>query len=134
MSRWVLTVALAAALLGCNGKKKQATVPPVGSDAGASAPTTGGDPTACDAQRDKLDALYRAQAGAPPKDPAELALYDESISDNVHMVLTDCRRQPARYAPCIESATSVAYLETSCIEPLDEAGTVEGVRFGASAK
>ena len=121
-------VALVVCLAACNGKKKEATVPPVGGDAGAI--VVNGDPAACEAHTDKISALYRTDAGDPPEDADQKARYEEAIADNTHLVLADCRTSPARFAPCIESATSVAFLETSCVIPLDEAGTVEGVTFG----
>jgi hypothetical protein len=47
------------------------------------------------------------------------------------MILGDCRKDPDRFVPCIRAATTVAQLESECVIPLDEAGTVEGAFFRA---
>jgi hypothetical protein len=45
------------------------------------------------------------------------------------MVLTDCRDDVRRVAPCIERARRVADLERECLIPLDDDGQVEGRKF-----
>jgi hypothetical protein len=46
------------------------------------------------------------------------------------MVLTDCRGDPARFAPCLRAAVSVPQMERDCLVPLDDEGKVEGQAFG----
>ena len=54
---------------------------------------------------------------------------DGEVDDNTHMILTDCRTDPARFLSCIKVATSVAELERNCTIPLDDEGTVEARQF-----
>jgi len=110
---WPLLAALT--VTGCSGGGGSGPKPPGGaSDAGAVAAAS-----PCDRLRDRIAALYRAVPGA---DPATTA-------DDVEVVMEDCRADPARFMPCIESAADAASLERDCLIPLDDEGTVEGRRF-----
>jgi hypothetical protein len=86
----------------------------------------------CDELRGSIEALYRKEPAPPPaagEDPAKAAaLAPEILSDNVDMVLGDCRRQPDRSIACIKAAQSVTQLEHDCLIPLDEEGS-EGTAF-----
>ena len=109
-------------LAACNGKSRP-TVPPSGSDAGPPKNTA-----ECDALAEPVAALYRAEA-TPAADEAGKAIVDEEIADNTAMILADCRTDPARFAPCVRAASTVAQLESQCTIPLDDPGTVEGRSF-----
>jgi len=118
----VLTVTLGA----CGCKSKGST-------------TTGNnhavDPAACDGLRDRVHGLYAAAAPAPAGESPEAAkLRQQEVADNTEMVLVDCRREPARVAPCAEKAPSVDALERDCLLPLDDDGKAEGDYFRARAK
>jgi len=123
MVRFALLAAVLACVLGCNGKKAAGPVKPTGGDAAVAVPQ--GDPAECDALADQIAGLYRAELTDP---------IDGEVEDATSMILTDCRQQPGRLAPCIRDAKSVAVLERDCVIPLDEAGTVEGKRGGAAPR
>jgi hypothetical protein len=72
----------------------------------------------CDGIRGKVEALYRAEA--QQREPKRV---DEAVADNTTMVLNDCAKQPAKVAPCIAKAETVAEIEKTCLIPLDEEGT-----------
>ena len=107
--RWIVVVALVA----CSSKPTG----PTGAGTGTNQPT-GSLPAACEAQRGKVEQLYRLEAQA--KEPSRV---DEAVADNTSMVMTDCARQPDKIAPCIGAAKSVADLESRCVIPLDDEGT-----------
>lgn len=95
----------------------------------------GTDPAACDGVRDRVHGLYAAAAPAPPDESPEAAkLRQQEVADNTEMVMVDCRREPARVAPCAEKAPSVQALERDCLLPLDDDGKAEGDYFRARAK
>jgi hypothetical protein len=102
-------------LAACACPSKPTAVPQTGS--GAVAPTG-----ACADARANVEQLYRAEA--QQKEPKRV---DEATADNTRMVMTDCAKDPARVAPCLQKAASVAELEKQCLIPLDEEGT-EGER------
>ena len=108
--RWLFVAALAAC--ACPGKQ------------GPSAGTTGGSTAAsdCDSIRPKLEQLYRADAQAqePKATPERIA---EAISDNTTMVMNECTTTPGKVVPCVQSAKTVAELESTCLAPLDDEGT-----------
>ena len=85
-------------------------------------------PEDCAALAPKIEKLYRAEMAAPleAEDPEARAKEEQVLGDNVEMVLIDCRAEPGRFVPCIESAAGVAQLERDCLIPLDDEGTVEG--------
>jgi hypothetical protein len=99
---------------------------------GPGKPSGPGAVKSCDDLRGAIEAIYRrepAPAPAAGEDPAKAAaLAQEILSDNVDMVLADCRRQPDRSVPCIKAAQSVPQLEHDCLVPLDEEGS-EGTAF-----
>ncbi len=122
MVRLLLVVVCAAGILACNGKKARPT-PPGGNGGDAGSVAVVVDPAQaakCDALKDKVAGLYQKQLTDP---------VDGEVDDNTHMILTDCRTDPARFLPCIEGAASVAQLERDCVIPLDDEGTVEARQF-----
>jgi hypothetical protein len=74
--------------------------------------------TSCDTARDKIEALYRAEAQV--KEPKRV---DEAIADNTAMVLADCKKAPDRVVPCLATAQTLADVETKCVKQLDDEGT-----------
>ena len=57
---------------------------------------------------------------------------DEYVADNTAMVMNDCAKNPAKLAPCLAAAATVAELEQECLIPLDDEGTEgEGARVKA---
>lgn len=120
VSMTLLTLTLAAC--GCKGK-------------GAGGPSGNGnppDPAACTAQQARVHQLYTAEAATaakPDDSPEAVALRAQETDDNTAMALADCGKDPARFAPCLASATSVAQLERDCLIPLDDQGAVEGTYF-----
>ena len=120
----IAVLALALAACGCKNKGKNGGGGTVGGG--------GGDPAACDAQAEKVEGLYAeaATAAAKPDDkPETVQLRAQEVRDNTAMVLADCRKAPARFAPCLEKATSVEQLERDCLIAIDDAGKVEGDYF-----
>ncbi len=101
---------LLAVLAACASPSKPIAV----AQTGSAVVTTG----ACGDARGKVEQLYRAEA--QQKEPKRV---DEATADNTHMVMTDCAKDPARIAPCLQKAATVAELEKSCLIPLDEEGT-----------
>ncbi len=101
MIRVLLVAACVAGVLACNGSKARPTPP---------------EAAKCDALKGKVARLYQNELAEP---------VDSEVDDNTHMILTDCRTDPARFVPCIERAASVAQLERDCVIPLDDEGTVE---------
>lgn len=99
-------------MAACACPSKPTAVPQTGS--GGSAVASGG----CADARAKVEQLYRAEA--QQKEPKRV---DEATADNTQMVMTDCAKDPARVAPCLQKATTVAELEKQCLVPLDEEGT-----------
>jgi hypothetical protein len=102
-------------LLGCACPAKPATTPPpAGSGSNVAPPVA----TSCDAQKSKVEALYRAEAQA--KEPKRV---DEATADNTAMVMKDCAKQPDKASACLAKVTTVAELEKECLIPLDPEGT-----------
>jgi hypothetical protein len=94
-----------------------------GRGTGTGPPPGGGE---CGALQAHVEELYRAEALAAEEGTAPAtgtAERDEAIADNVTMVMNDCAAQPAKVAPCVKEATSVAELEDRCLIPLDEEGS-----------
>jgi hypothetical protein len=93
-----------------------------------------GDPAECEKARDKVRSFYEKEAAATAKpDDSEKvrALRSQIVEDNTEMVMIDCRARPARFAPCLQRATSVEQMERECLIPLDDEGKVEGKAFAA---
>jgi hypothetical protein len=88
-----------------------------GSGAGSSTVVVA-NATTCDGVRAKIEELYRAEAQV--KEPKRV---EDAVADNTRMVLNDCAKDPAKFAPCIAKAASVADLEKLCLVPLDDEGT-----------
>jgi hypothetical protein len=105
------TALLALALAACSSPRPPDRTPPSGSGSGSVART-------CDAQRAKLEQLYRAEA--LEREPKRV---DDYVADNTAMVLADCARQPDRAIGCIERAASIAEIERTCVIALDEEGS-----------
>lgn len=114
--RWILCVALFAC--ACPSKPGTGT----GTGSGVITQPPGPLPAACQAQRGKVEQLYRAEAQA--KEPSRV---EEAVADNTAMVMNDCAKQPDVVAGCLGKASSVADLESRCLAPLDDEGT-EGIR------
>jgi hypothetical protein len=117
-------------LAACNGKSTAGTTGNTGNTG-----NTGITAAACDSHAGKVRQLYAAEARskAPAAEGDEArALREQEVEDNTHMILEDCRRQPAALVPCLERASSVAELERDCVIPLDDKGTVEGDYFAPS--
>jgi len=115
-----MALALVLACLGCPGKSKNK--PPTARDGAGAA-----DP--CAALASKVEGLYRGASEAPTTD-AGVQLANELVAANVHMVLKDCRTDPATFVPCLSKAKSTADIESECLIPLDDEGRVEGRTFG----
>lgn len=92
-----------------------------GSSNGNGQPAT----STCTAARAHVESLYRAESGKSG-DQADI---EESVADNTDMMLEDCRRDPKRFAPCLQAAVSVQQMERDCLIPLDDEGSVEGRTF-----
>lgn len=102
----VMAATLASACPGKSGS-------PAGGGSG------GGDPVRlCEGLRPKIERLYRAEAAA--KEPQRV---DEAVADNTTMVMNDCIKAPAKVAPCVDRASTVAELEQQCLLPLDDEGS-----------
>src|SRR5438067_12150853 len=104
--RWVVLL-----VLGCACPDKPATVGPGSGSAPPVASAT------CDEIRAHVEQLYRGEIQR-----------DDLVADNVAMVMTDCRKQPARVAGCAATAKSVSELEKTCLIPLDPEGS-EGMEL-----
>jgi hypothetical protein len=106
------------ALLGgaCSSQPRPGPGPaPTGSGSASGVKPTG---TVCDAQRAKIEQLYRARAR--DREPSRV---EEAVADNTTMVLNDCVQAPDKTAACIAAATTVQDLEARCLVPLDDEGT-----------
>lgn len=120
---WLLLSALALLAVGCsNGTKKGVGEPGATIDAAPSAAAR------CDKQRPHVAELYK-KAEPADVDAKKQKRRDMERADNVNMMLTECKKNPDRFAPCIEKATSVKQLESQCVIRLDDEGRVEGTYF-----
>jgi len=72
----------------------------------------------CDNVKPRVEALYRAEG--QQREPKRV---DEYVADNTTMIMNDCVKEPAKFAPCLASAASVAQMEQDCAIPLDDEGT-----------
>ena len=116
-----LVIAATLFLPACSSKSGGPSGPGVGgADDGGSA--------RCEALGTRVADLYRGET--PADTNPELAA--ELVEANTHMVISDCSANPARAIPCIESSRTVQSLESNCVIPLDDEGTVEGAAFSAS--
>ncbi len=91
---------------------------PPSSNGGGSGSGGGSGAGACEGLRDKVLALYRAEAQA--KEPERV---DEATADNTAMVLGECAKNPGRVQPCLTNAPSVEIIERTCLAPLDDEGS-----------
>jgi hypothetical protein len=116
MTRWFVLLAMVA----CACPNKQATGPTAGSGSTGSGeavtPVTGG--STCDEVKPRIERLYRVEGQT--KEPKRVEAF---VADNTAMVMTDCATDPARFVPCLASASTVADLEKQCTVPLDDEGT-----------
>lgn len=122
MIRVLLATVCVVGVLACNGKKARPTPPGTNGD-DAATPTVVVDPAEaakCDALKDKVAGLYQSELTEP---------VDGEVDDNTHMILADCRTDPARFLSCIQAAASVGELERNCVILLDDEGTVEARQF-----
>lgn len=124
----VLVMGATAAACGCKSKGSTTGTGTNGTnDAGVSGPQV--DPKVCDEARAHVETLYTNEmpdlTGAEPE---KVELERQIVTDNVDMMLIDCRKNPRRFAPCLKSAVSVAQMERDCLLPLDDEGR-EGNQF-----
>lgn len=113
-------VLLFVALFACACPSKPGTG--TGPGTGGVTQPPGPLPAVCQAQRGKVEQLYRAEAQV--KEPSRV---DEAVADNTTMVMNDCAKQPDQVASCLGTANTVVDLESQCLAPLDDEGT-EGIR------
>jgi hypothetical protein len=111
MHRWLLAAAVAAA---CSRPGAQPVVHP-------STEANQGSP--CERVRAKVERLYRTEA--EQREPTRVP---EAVADNTQMVMNDCARDP-RVGDCVDTASSVAQIERTCLIPLDAEGS-EGEALG----
>ena len=116
--RGLVTAVAVLVCAGCPGKSKNK--PPTSGD--------GADP--CAAMAPKVEGLYRALPTDSGAGDAGIALQADLLAANVHMVLKDCRTDPATFVPCLTKAQTVAEIESDCLVPLDDEGAGEGRAFG----
>lgn len=98
------------------GSAGSAVVVPVASGSGGA--------SSCDGVRASVEAIYRDEAQR--KEPKRV---DDAVADNTAMVMTDCAKNPAKVAPCLAAAATVADIEKKCLAPLDPEGS-EGEALG----
>ena len=103
---WALAALVAVVMVACSSKPTTGTV---GTGGGSATP-------ACEAQRARVEGLYRAEAQS--REPKRV---DEYVADNTAMVLGECGKAPA-IASCVGGAATVQDVER-CLPPLDEEGT-----------
>ncbi|MBT8495947.1 MAG: hypothetical protein KJO07_23080 [Deltaproteobacteria bacterium] len=102
---------------------------------GGSDKSGGGGKTAdCEQHAAKIRALYGKEDLDTGTGDDAAALRKDLVDANVNMVLSDCRKDPARYGPCLAGASSVAEIESECLVPLDDRGEVEHRAFGAGSQ
>ncbi len=111
--KWFIVLAL----LGC-ACSSHARPGPAGTATGSGSASGVKPGTACDAQRPKIEQLYRARA--QNREPSRV---DEAVADSTTMVMNDCVQSPDKTAACIAAATTVQDLEARCLIPLDDEGT-----------
>lgn len=99
------------------------------SNSGGTSEPVAGDGPGCDRYRHKLERLYRLEDTG---DQTGRELRAEIVDANVHMVLGDCRRQPARVMACLETADTIEIIESRCVIPLDDRGETEARQLGDS--
>jgi len=114
---WVVALAVASTA-ACACKGSGPATAGTGTGTGPGTAIGDGDPAACDGLAPHVEQLYRAAAARD----AQAELTEGEVADNVAMVLGDCKAAPARVAPCVRAAPSVAQLEASCLIPLDDEG------------
>ena len=101
---WWLAALVAVPMVACSSKPSTVTSGP-----GTASP-------ACEAQRARIEGLYRAEAQS--REPKRV---DEYVADNTAMVIGECAKAPA-IAACVGGAASVPDVE-GCLPALDEEGT-----------
>lgn len=84
------------------------------------------EPVTCESMRGHVQAIYRE---ASQSEGVAANLSSEFVSANVHMVMADCVEAPERVRTCVRDARSARQIESECLLPLDDEGTVEGQRF-----
>lgn len=114
----------AMALVACACPSQQSGGPGGAGSGRAVVTAIGGSATSCEAVREKVAGLYRAEAQV--REPKRV---EDAVADNTAMVLSDCAKSPAKVAACIGAASTVAALEKTCLVPLDPEGT-EGDALG----
>jgi hypothetical protein len=101
MRRWWLFAILAA----CACPAKQTGKPGAGSGSAVAHTPPPSNVTGCAGARAHVAELYAGN------------------EDNVAMAMADCAKDPAKIAPCMASAASLAALEQTCLIPIDDDGT-----------
>ena len=99
--RWIFLVLVAC---GASAKPTPTPLPPQATPS-------------CEGVRGRVEQLYRAEAEA--KEPRRV---DDAVTDNTHMVMVDCAKDPAREVPCLAAVATIADLEHRCLAPLDPEG------------
>ena len=102
----VLVIAACSAPAATTTTTTTSTAPP---------PTTA---ATCDSVKPRVEAMYRAEG--QQREPKRV---DEYVSDNTTMIMNDCVANPAKLAPCLAAAATVAQMEQECVIPLDDDGT-----------
>jgi hypothetical protein len=111
--KWLILLALGGA---CSSQPRPGPAPThTGSGSASAVKPTG---TVCDAQRAKVEQLYRVRAR--DREPSRI---EDAVADNTTMVMNDCVQAPDKTAACIAAATTVQELEARCLVPLDDEGT-----------
>ncbi len=100
-------------LVACSSKQGK---PTNGSGAGTNEPPL----TGCDATKQKVGELYRAEA-VTNKEKSERI--DEAVADNTAMVMNECVKSPDKVIGCIGRVSSAGELEKQCLAQLDEEGS-----------
>jgi len=121
---WLL-IALVAALASCacKGSSHGGTGPGAGSGTGGGSGSGGGDATACDTQLEHVRGLYQAAA-------ERTGMSEGEVTDNVAMVMSECKAAPSTVLPCLVKVTAVAQLESACLPALDDEGREGQVFLG----
>lgn len=85
----------------------------------------------CAAIEARVKSLYEEAA---EQEGIAMNLRSEFVSANLHMVMKDCRLSPANRTSCLREAKSVEAVEGTCLEYLDDQGTVEGHQFAGAVQ
>jgi|GEM_PF-3080811 len=116
----LLLVAMVTVGCACKGASTTDPTGP-GTGAGTGSGAVAEDESQCATIAAHVEALYQASA-------ERTQMTEVEVTDNVAMVVAECKDAPARVVPCVTKATAVAQLERQCLAALDDQGS-EGERF-----